>query len=102
MQYLHDLPISFIKIDQSFVRRLPFDKSAISICEATVQMAQKMGLQTIAEGVEDRQAYDCLAEMGCDFAQGFMIAKPQPAEQYKTWHMQNADCRLRLPPHATR
>lgn len=57
LQYLHQLPVSFLKIDQSFVRRLPADKSAISIVETAVGMAHKMNIQTIAEGIDTASAF---------------------------------------------
>ena len=92
LQYLHDLPVSFIKIDQSFVRRLPSDKSAISIVESTVNLAHNMGMKTIAEGIENRETYDFLENIGCDIAQGFMISRPLPAEEYTKWYTQNNGC----------
>lgn len=88
LQYLHQLPISLIKIDQSFVRRLPIDKGAAHIVEAAVTLAHKMGMKTIAEGVENREAYDLLARLGCDIAQGFMISRPLPAADFEKWYLQ--------------
>jgi EAL domain-containing protein (putative c-di-GMP-specific phosphodiesterase class I)/GGDEF domain-containing protein len=85
LQYLHQLPISLIKIDQSFVRRLPDDKGAVHIVEAAVTLAHKMGMKTIAEGVEDQSAYKLLADLGCDIAQGFMISRPLPAAEFEKW-----------------
>lgn len=92
LQYLHQLPVSLIKIDQSFVRELPSNKSAISIVEAAVSMAHKMNIMAIAEGVENREAYDFLKNIGCDMAQGYMISRPLPATDYTEWHMQNNGC----------
>ena len=89
LQYLHQLPVSFLKIDQSFVRRLPSDKSAISIVETAVSMAHKMNIKTIAEGIEDKEIYDFLKSIGCDMAQGYMISRPLPGEKYAKWHTQN-------------
>lgn len=89
LQYLHRLPVSFLKIDQSFVRRLPSDKSAVSIVETAVSMAHKMNIKTIAEGVENREIYDFLKSLGCDIAQGYKISRPLPGEEYAKWHMQN-------------
>lgn len=86
LQYLHRLPISLIKIDQSFIRRLPYDKGAVYIVEAAVILARKMGIKTIAEGVENRDIYEFLCNIGCDMAQGFLISGPLKAESYKQWH----------------
>ena len=89
LQYLHKLPISLIKIDQSFVRRLPADKGALHIVEAAVTLTHKMGMQTIAEGVENDEIYDVLAGLGCDIAQGFAISRPLPATEFEKWHSQH-------------
>ncbi len=88
LQYLHQLPISLIKIDQSFVRRLPNDKGALHIVEAAVTLAHKMGMKTIAEGVESEEVYKLLADIGCDIAQGFVISRPLPAADFEKWHAQ--------------
>lgn len=97
LQYLHQLPISLIKIDQSFVRRLPDDKGAVHIVEAAVTLAHKMGMQTIAEGVEEENAYKLLSDLGCDIAQGFMISRPLPAAEFEKWHAQYQADVLSLP-----
>lgn len=86
LQYLHKLPISLIKIDQSFVRRLPDDKGALHIVEAAVTLTHNMGMQTIAEGVETAEIYQVLGELGCDIAQGFVISHPLPAAAFTAWH----------------
>ena len=51
-----------------------------------------MGMKTIAEGIENRETYDFLENIGCDIAQGFMISRPLPAEEYTKWHTQNNGC----------
>ncbi len=86
LQYLHRLPISVIKIDYSFVRRLPADQGAIHIVDAAVTLAHKMGMKTVAEGVENQETLDFLRNMGCDLAQGFMISRPLPAESFANWY----------------
>lgn len=88
LQYLHQLPISFIKIDQSFARRLPADEGAVHIVEAAVTLAHKMRIKTIAEGVENKEVYDLLGYLGCDMAQGFNISRPLPAEDFAKWYTQ--------------
>jgi len=90
LQYLHQLPISMIKIDQSFVRRLPNDKGATHIVEAAVTLARKMGMKTIAEGVENENVYRLLGGLGCDIAQGFFISHPLPGEEFEKWYVQHA------------
>ncbi|MBE0583394.1 MAG: EAL domain-containing protein, partial [Desulfofustis sp.] len=88
LQYLHRLPISLIKIDQSFVRRLPGDRGAVSIVEAAVTLAHQMGIKVLAEGVENRAIFDFLKEIGCDLAQGFLLSRPLPAEDFAAWYRQ--------------
>jgi EAL domain-containing protein (putative c-di-GMP-specific phosphodiesterase class I) len=88
LQYLHRLPISLIKIDQSFVRRLPDDKGAVSIVRAAVILAHQMGIKVIAEGVESPAIYRFLKEIGCDLAQGFLLSRPLPPEAFAAWYHQ--------------
>jgi EAL domain-containing protein (putative c-di-GMP-specific phosphodiesterase class I)/GGDEF domain-containing protein len=88
LQYLHRLPISLLKIDQCFVRRLPGDAGAAHILEAAITLAHKMGIQAIAEGVETLEVYDFLSGLGCDLAQGYLMSKPLPADEYTRWYQQ--------------
>ncbi len=89
LQYLHRLPISLIKIDQSFVRRLPAEQGAAYIVDAAVTLAHKMGLKAVAEGVEDQATFDLLHSIGCDIAQGFLISPPLPAGAFVQWYRQH-------------
>jgi EAL domain-containing protein (putative c-di-GMP-specific phosphodiesterase class I) len=86
LKYLHQLPISLIKIDQSFVQRLPSDKGAAYILEAAVMLAHNMGIKATAEGVENKEVYDFLYDLGCDMAQGYMISRPMAAKDFETWY----------------
>ncbi len=88
LQYLHRLPASLIKIDQSFIRRLPNDKGAAHILDAAVTLAKKMGIETIAEGVESREVYDYLRNIGCNMVQGYYVSKPLPTKQFTDWYTQ--------------
>lgn len=88
LQYLHQLPISVLKIDQSFVRRLPHDQGAVYIMEAAVILAHNLGLKAIAEGVENQQIYQFLSTLGCDMAQGYLISRPLAAEHFEHWYKQ--------------
>ena len=87
LQYLHRLPASLIKIDQSFIKRLPNDKGAVYIVDAAVTLAQKMGIKTIAEGVETQEVYDYLKQTDCDMAQGYFISKPIPQDRFSRWFL---------------
>lgn len=87
LQYLHRLPASLIKIDQSFVKRLPEDKGAAYIVDAAVTLAKKMGIKTIAEGVETAAVFEYLQNTGCDMAQGHYISPAIPQEQFTRWYL---------------
>jgi EAL domain-containing protein (putative c-di-GMP-specific phosphodiesterase class I) len=75
---LKRLPISFLKIDMEFVRTLREDDADRHVVQAVVNLAQGLGMQTIAEGVEDQETLDILTGMGVDFAQGYLIGRPAP------------------------
>ena len=81
LSYLKKFDIDFVKIDQSFVRNLETDGDNLALCEAIIVMAHKLNLQVIAEGVETDGQRQLLEHIGCDFAQGYLFAKPlEPAE----------------------
>lgn len=82
MSYLKKFNIDYLKIDRSFVRDLETDQNDRAIAEAIVVMAHKLGLKTIAEGVETEQQKIILAEVGCDYVQGYYFAKPLPIEDF--------------------
>jgi EAL domain-containing protein (putative c-di-GMP-specific phosphodiesterase class I) len=79
LSYLRQLPIRKLKIDRSFVRGLPRDRTEATIVAAVVAMAKNLGLTTTAEGVESPEQLNSLRTLGCDFGQGFHICKPVPA-----------------------
>ncbi|KUK18883.1 MAG: Diguanylate cyclase/phosphodiesterase with PAS/PAC sensor(S), partial [Thermodesulfobacterium commune] len=81
LHYLKDLPIDFIKIDQSFVRDFLRDKKTFFILETIIKLAKKLNIKTIAEGVENKEQFEVLKELGCDYFQGFLFAKPMPEEE---------------------
>ncbi len=83
LSYLKRFPISAIKIDQSFVRGVPEDEEDKAICEAVIAMSRSLGLKTIAEGVENQQQLEFLAERLCDEIQGFYCSPPVPAEEFE-------------------
>jgi diguanylate cyclase (GGDEF)-like protein len=90
LAYLKNLPADEIKIDKSFVMNMANDKKDESIVKAAVDLAHNLGLRIVAEGVEDKKTLDILAEMGCDYAQGYYMAKPMPCDDLMIW-MQDSD-----------
>ncbi len=85
LSYLLKLPVDCIKIDQSFVRAMTGSSESAVIVRSTVDLAHDLGRKVVAEGVETRQHWDALAALGCDVAQGYLIARPMPAEQFQGW-----------------
>jgi diguanylate cyclase (GGDEF)-like protein len=76
LSYLKTLPVDVIKIDRSFVMAMASDESDAAIVQSTVELAHNLGLEVVAEGVEDAETLERLAQYGCDFAQGYFIARP--------------------------
>jgi EAL domain-containing protein (putative c-di-GMP-specific phosphodiesterase class I) len=83
--YLKRFAVNRLKIDQSFVRDLAIDPDNAAIVKAVVQMAHSLGLQTVAEGVEDQRVLAHLQELRCDQVQGYYFAKPMPAAGFATY-----------------
>lgn len=85
LSYLSRLPVDAIKIDQSFVTGMSTSKDAATIVRSTIALAHNLDLKVIAEGVEDQQTFDTLADWGCDMAQGYSISRPMPAAEFGAW-----------------
>ena len=81
LSYLQRFPIDVIKIDRSFVDRMTADRTAAALVQAILAMANGMGLDIIAEGVETAQQRDLLRLLGCRYGQGYLFSKPLPADQ---------------------
>ena len=82
LAYLKQLPVSELKIDKAFVRDMVRDREDEMIVRSTIDLAHSLGLHVTAEGVEDRETLERLAEFGCDMAQGFYMSRPIPAEEF--------------------
>lgn len=82
MAYLKKFNIDYLKIDRSFVRDLESDTGDRAIAEAIVVMAHRLGLKVIAEGVETEGQRNLLALVGCEYVQGYLYAKPMPAQLF--------------------
>jgi diguanylate cyclase (GGDEF)-like protein/PAS domain S-box-containing protein len=79
LSYLRKFRVDYLKIDQTFVMTLSAHSNDLSMCEAIIAMAHKLGIKVIAEGIEKQEQRDLLAHAGCDFGQGFLFARPLPA-----------------------
>ncbi len=85
LQHLRKIPLTELKIDRSFVAGMAHNSDDATIVASTVEMARSMGLRTVAEGVENEYTRGLLAELGCTLAQGWVTARPMPAEQLSKW-----------------
>jgi diguanylate cyclase (GGDEF)-like protein len=85
LAYLRDLPVTQLKIDRSFVREMGTDLDDAVIVRSVVDLARNLGLQTVAEGVEDEATWEQLTALGCDSAQGYFLARPMPVDAFDTW-----------------
>jgi diguanylate cyclase (GGDEF)-like protein/PAS domain S-box-containing protein len=81
--YLRKLPVDFLKLDRVLVRDIDSDIQAARIAETIVSLARTLSLATIAEGVEREQQADSLADMGCQFGQGWLFGPPEPHEELR-------------------
>jgi EAL domain-containing protein (putative c-di-GMP-specific phosphodiesterase class I) len=81
LNYLKRWRVDYLKIDRSFVRDLVTDMSDLAIVGAILAMARHLNIQVIAEGIEGWQQLEKLRQLGCEQAQGFLFAKPAPAQQ---------------------
>ncbi len=80
--YLRQFPATELKIDQSLVGAMRNEPHTSKLVRAIINMAHDMDLTTTAEGIEDAATQASLADMGCDFGQGFHLGRPQPAAEF--------------------
>jgi EAL domain-containing protein (putative c-di-GMP-specific phosphodiesterase class I)/CheY-like chemotaxis protein len=85
LQQLARIAFTEIKLDQSFIKNAATQQAARIILESTIDMAKKLDVLTVAEGIETEQDWDLLLELGCDLAQGYLIAKPIESREFLTW-----------------
>ncbi len=81
LSYLKKLPIDTLKIDKSFIDTITMDENTRVIADSVVNMAKRLGYETIAEGVEDQDQFNYLKKIGCDCIQGFFLGRPSTSEE---------------------
>lgn len=85
MAQLARLPFSEMKVDKSFVMTATVSQESRTIVSSIIELGHKLDLRVVAEGVEDEATLDFLNRAGCDYVQGFYIAKPMPGEHVAAW-----------------
>ena len=81
MNYLQSFPLDTVKIDRSFTRDITKNTKNAAIAEAIISMSHALNFKVLAEGIETREQYEYLHNIGCDQAQGYFFYKPMPADE---------------------
>jgi len=82
LSYLNMFPLDIMKIDKSFVMDILNNDSNRTLVEAMVSMAHKLGIKVISEGIETEEVFNILKDLGCNSAQGFLISRPVPLDNF--------------------
>ncbi len=85
LAYLRDLPVNEVKIDRSFVTEMDTREPDTCIVRAVIDLGHNLGMQVVAEGVEAQSTVERLADLGCDYVQGFHFSPPLPAPEFAAW-----------------
>jgi EAL domain-containing protein (putative c-di-GMP-specific phosphodiesterase class I) len=85
LDYLQSLPFSCLKIDKSFVDKMHQSERSKQIIQSTIELSARLGMSTVAEGIEDEPTADLLAAMGCVYAQGYYFARPMSIPAIREW-----------------
>ena len=85
LAYLKQMPVDELKIDKSFIMNMQNNENDAVIVRSTIDLAKNLGLKVVAEGIEDKDTWDLLTILRCDYAQGFYMSKPVPAHEFENW-----------------
>ena len=85
LAYLKRLPVDAVKIDKSFVNDMLVNSASEAIVHSTITLAHDIGLEVVAEGIEDPAVWDRLVALGCDMGQGYFISKPLESQDFERW-----------------
>ena len=85
LSYLAQLPVKTLKIDRSFISKLTESTANGRVVQAIIALGKAMDLEVVAEGVETAKEYKIVRTLGCDLVQGFFIARPMPADEFRSW-----------------
>ncbi|MEV6006257.1 aminotransferase class I/II-fold pyridoxal phosphate-dependent enzyme [Streptomyces sp. NPDC051976] len=81
LSYLREFPVDILKIDRSFIQDIASDQRQVALIEGILRIADTLGVQAIAGGIEHPAQRDRLVDMGCRFGQGYLFARPMPADE---------------------
>ena len=84
LAYLRDLPVDELKLDRSFLATISTHPRSAAIVRSTIELAHALGLQVVAEGIEDQATLDMITSFDCDYAQGYYFSRPVPAAAFAT------------------
>jgi diguanylate cyclase len=87
LAYLKRLPVQELKIDKSFVLKVDQNEHDATIVRSTIDLGHNLNMKVVAEGIENQASWDMLNAMGCDFGQGYLMAKPMPVSAFEDWHV---------------
>jgi diguanylate cyclase len=82
LTYMRRLPVTELKLDRTFLTGAPQDERAVSVIRSTVDLAHSLGLRIVAEGIENLDALALVDNLGCDAAQGYLMGRPVPADDF--------------------
>jgi diguanylate cyclase len=82
LTYIRRLPVTELKLDRTFITGAAGDRRAVAIIRSTVDLAHSLGLRIVAEGIEDLKSLALVDDLGCDTAQGYLMGRPVPPEEF--------------------
>lgn len=85
LSYLFELPVNYLKIDKVFIQAMINNSAAEAIVRSAILLGHELNLKIIAEGIETEEQFKILKKIGCDYAQGYLIAKPMAPEMLNSW-----------------
>jgi EAL domain-containing protein (putative c-di-GMP-specific phosphodiesterase class I) len=85
LAYLHRFPVDILKIDSAFINRLNETDRDFELVRNILQIGRSLGMATVAEGIETAEQRHMLGELGCEFGQGFLFARPMPVGDVEPW-----------------
>ncbi len=97
LAYLKELPVDEVKVDRSFVMDMMTNRRDSCIVQAVIDLGHNLGLEVVAEGVEDRASLEQLASWGCDSAQGYYFSRPLPPTDFAAWLAAGRSPRCKAP-----